>query len=525
MGNAPSDQSVPVIRLSGGWDTLLQGDARAALEQSVLPQFLPRQRWFGSKARQIQAIRLVEQATLRVQPTPAYLLLAQVEFADGASDLYFLPLAIATGSSPQVLARLVGTLGTAHLLDAIADADVCRTLLSVIAEGRTIPTDHACIRATATSVLSQMRDSTHEVLPVTIRPATSSNSLVFYGNRLLLKLFRRLETGINPDYEIGRFLTERSNFGRTPKMAGVLEYCRPNDEVVTLALLQEYIPGVVDGWQHALNALDKFYQCVSLFDEELPDKDSPLILTGSWRREARLLGRRTAEMHLALAGDSHDPAFAPEPLTAADLTSASEEVQRHAEEALQALRPHAADLSEAPLLIDAIRSLVRLDGTLTDVTGAMKIRCHGDYHLGQVMIADDVIILDFEGEPTRTIAQRRVKQSPLRDVAGMLRSFDYAAHAGLFTFTKQHHTDPALIEPLARLWQCWTCTAFLREYLTTAAGAAFLPATKEQTQKLLRLFMLGKACYELVYELNNRPDWVRIPLRGLLGLMQTRKRE
>jgi maltose alpha-D-glucosyltransferase/alpha-amylase len=524
MGSTASDPP-PELRLAGNWDTLLQSESRAALEQVILPAYLPQQRWFGAKSRQIQTIRLVDQAILHTSATPAFLLLAQIDFADGATDLYFLPVAVATGPGSLVLARLVGPQGSAVLYDAIADVDLCRALLTAIAEGRTVPTQHGNIRATATSAFAAVRGPAHEVLPVTLRPPTSSNSLVCFGDRILLKLFRRLEAGINPDYELGRFLTERTTFGRTPKMAGALEYHQPGAAVVTLALVQEFIPNAVDGWSDALKALSAFYESVALFEEKLPEPDHPLFLRGACTRLARLLGRRTAQMHLALASDSHEPAFAPEPLTAPDLASARADVQRDIEAALRALRAHATTLPEAALLLETICSLTRREGAIDYIAGLVKIRCHGDYHLGQTLVTDDVVLLDFEGEPTRTIAQRRAKQSPLRDVAGMLRSLDYAAHAGLMAFEKKRLADGPRLEPWAELWQCWTSKAFLREYLATAAGAAFLPATDDQMQRLLRLFLLGKACYELVYELNNRPDWVRIPLRGLLGLLLTRKRE
>src|SRR5581483_3092308 len=195
----------------------------------------------------------------------------------------------------------------------------------------------------------------------------------------------------------------------------------------------------------------------------------------------------------------------------ADLAAAGADVQQQAGEALAALQASSLNLPELQLLAEAARSLARRDGA----AGAAKIRCHGDYHLGQVLrVADDFVLLDFEGEPKRPVSERRAKQSPLRDVAGMLRSLDYAAYAGLFAFTHDQPEEFARLEPWAELWQRWTSAAFLREYLATAAGAPFLPAAPEQADRLLRLFMLGKAFYELVYELNHRPDWVRIPLRG-----------
>jgi maltose alpha-D-glucosyltransferase/alpha-amylase len=292
---------------------------------------------------------------------------------------------------------------------------------------------------------------------------------------------------------------------------------------VTLALLQQFVQNAVNGWQDALAEIATFLESVPReLTPVLPDCNV-IVLTGVG--SGALLGQRTAEMHLALTSDPHtllfDPAFAPEPMSVADLAALTAEVQRRGEEALQALRSRSHRIPEAHLLFEAARSLARLDAARAATTGLAKIRCHGDYHLGQVLRArNDIMIIDFEGEPTRTVAERRAKQSPLRDVAGMLRSIDYAAYAGLFAYTDNYPDEFERLEPWAEQWQQWTSEAFLREYLKTAAGAPFLPRDPDETQRLLRLFMLGKAFYELSYELNNRPDWVRIPLRGLLGLLR-----
>jgi maltose alpha-D-glucosyltransferase / alpha-amylase len=516
------DASLPEIRLAGGWETLFDSCALADLEQRALPLFLPRQRWFGGKARAIRSVHVVDWARLHDCPTPAYLVVARVEFADGASDLYFLPLAIATESVAAPLARLTGPTGDAFLHDALADAPFCQTLLAALANRQEFPTQKASIRAVPTSAFAEVRGDPAAPLAVTLGPATSSNSLVFFGQRFLLKVFRRLEEGANPDFEIGRFLTERAHFARAPKMAGALEYRRPGADIVTLALLQELVPNEADGWQHALAELANYYERVAAQGSDTP-ADSALV--GAYLHAAAQLGQRTAELHRALASDSQDPAFAPEPLTGADAAAIIADVRHQGEVALTTLQasevPERHSAEARQFLAEAPHALARLDQEGTRLTGAAKIRCHGDYHLGQVLrVAGDFYLLDFEGEPTRSIEARRAKQAPLRDVAGMVRSLDYAAYAGLFAFTKARPDEFARLEPWAERWQRWTSAAFLREYLSAAAGAPFLPTESEQTRRLLRLFALGKAFYELVYELNNRPDWVRIPLRGLLALLR-----
>jgi maltose alpha-D-glucosyltransferase/alpha-amylase len=531
-------------------EALLEGAARQALERSVLPEFLQRQRWFGGKARRLEGVRFVDRAVLPVGAAGALLTLLEVRFAGAAGDLYFLPLGVTAGPAAarllaslpsRVLARLKGPDGEALLHDALADDAVCTTFLTMIAAGGELPTQAGRIRAFATAAYAGLRGRPADPLPVTLGPETSSNSLVFYGRRLLLKLFRRLQVGINPDYEIGRFLTEQNVFDRIPKVAGTLEYLRPGAGPVTLAIVQQLVANQGDGWEHTVDELGRYFERASAVMNRsgaAPPDDRPLLelagaepppaareTVGRYLDEAATLGRRTAEMHLALAGGGRDPAFAPEPLAPDDVAALTAEVQEEGRQALAGLRDNLARLPEAVgpaarrFLEQGPGLLERLGRAPPAPRGVVKIRCHGDYHLGQVLWADDdFIVLDFEGEPTRTIEGRRAKQSPLKDVAGMLRSFNYAAYAGLFAFTHDRPGDFERLEPWADFWQRWASAAFLRAYRATAAAAPFLPAEPRTFAALLDAFLLAKALYELVYELNNRPDWVRIPLRGLLSL-------
>jgi maltose alpha-D-glucosyltransferase/alpha-amylase len=255
---------------------------------------------------------------------------------------------------------------------------------------------------------------------------------------------------------------------------------------------------------------------------------------GGYLETAATLGRRTAEMHTALASDASDRAFSPEPFTRDDLSALSMDASAQAQKALDALAQIVERSAKRgqPVLSDSVRreakqllrsrqvllNSIREAPSLDFVTS--KIRVHGDYHLGQVLWSEgDFYILDFEGEPARPIAERRQKQSPLKDVAGMVRSYSYAAYAGLYAYTASRPSEFERLEPWARLWQTWASAAFLRAYFLTTGDALFVPTEATQREELLRLWMLDKALYELNYELNNRPDWVRIPLRGVLGLL------
>jgi maltose alpha-D-glucosyltransferase/alpha-amylase len=544
-------KTLPTVEVADGWEKVLEGPGRQELERSVLPAFLRAQRWFGGKGRRVESVRLADWGASPAGSSRTFLSLLEVKFADGASDLYFLPIGVTTGPAasrmlevlkPSIIARLSGPGGEALLHDILADDDACTALLTAIGAGGEFALREGRVRGLATAAFRGLRGNPEQPLPVIRGPATSSNSLVFYGRRLLLKLFRRLEVGTNPDFEIGRFLTEENPFERIPRVAGTLEYHRPGSGPVTLAILQAMVPNQGDGWRHAIDELGRYYERASGRmsgpDPVAPDNrpllelsasappPGPLEAIGAYLHAAGTLGRRTAEMHLALAGDTGSPDFAPEPFTAADSAALCRSIRAQAERALAALKDNLERLPEevAPAgrrLLDQGRdALRRLDPDDLFRDGLMKIRCHGDYHLGQVLrVENDFVILDFEGEPTRSVEERRAKQSPLKDVAGMVRSYHYAAYAGLFEYTRDDPADFERLDPWADLWFQWVAAAFLREYRAAAGEAAFLPRDPRTFAALLDAFMLDKAFYELLYELNNRPDWVRIPLRGILALL------
>jgi maltose alpha-D-glucosyltransferase/alpha-amylase len=525
-----NDEGPPTLEVPVGPASLFEGAARQALERTVLPPYLRGQRWFGGKARRVEAVRFADWGALSAAPAQAFLTLAEVHFEDGGADLYCLPLAISTEGAAahvlqsmrsRVLARLTGLDGEALLHDALADDHACAALLGSIAEGRETALTEGRVRAFTTAAYTALRGRPEDLLPVALGPETSSNSLVMFGQRLLLKLFRRLEAGTNPDFEVGRYLTEATDFDHLPKTAGAIEYHSPRGQHVTLAILQALVRNQGDGWGHALGELARY------FERAAGSGEGPTV--GPYLEAAATLGRRTAELHCALATATADPAFAPEPMTAADVAALAEEIQVQGRRALEGMRESLRRLPEAVApaarqFLDEAPAVLRQWAEAPGVRpGAMKIRCHGDYHLGQVLWADnDFVILDFEGEPTRTVEERRAKQSPLKDVAGMLRSFDYAAYAGLFAFTRDRPDDFARLAPWAELWRQHVSAAFLRAYRATAAGAGFLPADAAQSEALLSAFLLAKVLYELTYELNNRPDWVGTPLRGILSLMEAR---
>jgi len=369
-----------------------------------------------------------------------------------------------------------------------------------------------------------------------------SNSSVIFGDRLILKIFRRLQEGINPDLEIGRFVTEKTDFSQIPPLAGALEYQGGKNEPMTIGLLQGLVPNQGDAWRYTLDSLRRYFEdCLTRQTDaaslpmskehivDLVQKGIPIVaqqMIGTYLSSAELLGQRTAELHGALASDPDDPAFSPEPFTPFYRRSLFQSMRTLAKQAFSLLAKRfqvlpAAVQADAAKVLDLEKELYSRFRTILDlkITG-MRTRHHGDYHLGQVLYTGkDFVITDFEGEPARAIGERRLKRSPLRDVAGMLRSFNYAAVFALRSGSFRPE-DVINLEPWSRFWNLWVSVGFLKSYFEVTANAGFLPKSKEELKTLLDIYILEKAVYELIYELNNRPDWVNVPIRGILEIAQ-----
>jgi len=371
--------------------------------------------------------------------------------------------------------------------------------------------------------------------------AEQSNSSILFGDRFILKLFRRQQAGPNPDCEIGQYLTQHAHFENIPAFLGSIDYMPQTGEPSTAAMLQTLVANEGDGWKLTVEELGRFYETsapVAFPAEgeaartmdlvELAEQPTSQVARdhiGIYLESAATLGRRTAELHIALASPTADPAFTPEPLTAADLNTSFAELRQTASATFDLLKENLAQLPDdllelAALLLSRRRNILdRFRSFGGEELQAQKIRIHGDYHLGQVLrVKTDYVIIDFEGEPARPLSERRAKQSPLKDVAGMLRSFGYAAYSTLMNYTTRRPEDLTRLEPWAQLWERSSAAEFLRAYRETTRTAEILPAGKDAFRRLLDVYLLDKALYELRYELNNRPTWLRIPLMGLLSL-------
>jgi maltose alpha-D-glucosyltransferase/alpha-amylase len=546
-GALPS-ASLPELRVTGSWETALTGPARERLENLLLG-YVRNRRWFAGKARKLKSAQISDLVAVPGAVGGAYLAAVVISYAEGDPDTYQLPLAYANAAeAPHIIerwphsaitwVRIPGEEGRGLIYDALGPPAFAEAVLGAIARRRRATGSRGTLIGSTTRAFVRVRGPETVRLEAALSVAEQSNNSVVFGERLILKVFRRLEEGVNPELEVGRFLTEKTNFAQIAPLAGSLEYRRDVGEPVTLAVLQGYVPNQGDAWQYTLNTLARFIQGAEQLDSEPPTMPRNVVqasaaelpeaaarTVGAYLESARLLGRRTAELHMALASDPTDPAFAPEKVTAQDQRSIYQSMSGLALRSTELLRTQLNKLPQDAR--EEARRVLELEPRIAAIfkkflgrrQETTRIRIHGDYHLGQVLYTGhDFVIIDFEGEPTRSLYERRLKRLALRDVAGMLRSFDYASQAALRSDQLAAETLPRL-RTWARFWVESVSAAFLKSYLAAAGTASFVPQAVDDLDLQLTTMLLEKALYELRYELNMRPDWVRIPLRGILEVL------
>jgi maltose alpha-D-glucosyltransferase / alpha-amylase len=534
---------LPTLLVSAVWQALFDGHARRVLERDALKPFLKRQRWFGSKARPIAAARFVDWQTIRPGPHPLFMTIVEVEFADGGPrERYILPVSAAGGAEAQtiservpgaIIAKLSGA-KAGVLFDALTDPSTGQVLFDLMRHGGEISLRHGSVRPqfieSAMGALAAEGDGLKPHIP----SLEQSNTNVLLGDRYLLKVFRRLQDGENPDIEIGRALAAAGSKARVPALIAWADYQSVSgQDRASLLMLQQQVPTRGAAWERAVDQVHQYLeraQVVMRGGQVMPaernGRNSMVEeIAGAYWTSLFLIGRRTGELHATLA-DLRGDGFGHVPLERAQLEQVSGEMQAQAARALDLLERQQTAL-EGDRLLKARRLLELRTHAMqpfkevaTLERAGQRIRIHGDFHLGQVLEVDgDVVIIDFEGEPTRTIAERRELKSPLRDVAGMLRSFAYAAHAGLRQFLRTQPDATASLVPWALAWEETMGEIYQRAYLAVLDGVGLLPPDPKTRQTLLNAFILDKAFYELTYELGSRPDWVDIPLDGLLRVL------
>ena len=532
-------EELPVLVLVEGWNSFfpdkvaawragLARRLRAQLEERIVPQYIAAQRWFAGKGAPITSARLLDH-TERQDPLPRWFAGIYSVESQGTSERYFVPLAIAFEDTeearwrrlqPSALARVRQQATVGVLADACGDDGFARAIIDAIGASAELPTQFGRVRFTPTALYAELRGDPTAELAVNPTGAQSSNTTLRVGDALFLKVYRKLQPGLNPELEIGRYLTEVAHFPNIVPVVGAAEYTDQESVTYTMALLQAYVANQGDGWTYTLDYLARF----------LEDRRSGVPMLddahGLYLSQVKTLAIRTAELHRALARPTDDQAFAPEPITAGDVTGWGAATRTAAETTLKLLSDRLPQLSAAvapdarALLARREILLQRIGQCTTSIPRGLKTRRHGDYHLGQVLLKrNDFVIVDFEGEPGRTLEERRHKHSPLTDVAGMLRSFAYARHAALERGAAQGGEESGRWEALLQTWEEEARRTFVTSY-DEVARASGLYESLQEARPLLTLFEIDKALYEVRYELGNRPDWTRIPLQSLLGLTE-----
>jgi maltose alpha-D-glucosyltransferase / alpha-amylase len=527
----------PVLVLFDGWSSLFRDrvvpwrismaeKTRLQFETDTLPRYIEAQRWYAAKGTPIERARIADHVVW--QEGKISWVLALLEVASAAEPAaYFMPLALAWEERDEERVRNLSTSAIAKIRqqanvgvmgDAFADEAFCRAVVVAMAKRRDIATVQGKLEFRPTAAFEQLAGRDFAALPVARPQGSSSNTVVVMGERLILKGYRRLRAGASPELEMGLYLTEVVRYPNCAAVAGTLEYAANDGQTKLLAMLQAYVANQGDGWTYSLEYLRRHLEV----HRTAPATDAlPVNAHEAYLVMIRTLARRTAELHVALATPTDNAAFAPQPLTRADFEGYRQRALGEARTALALLKSSMEQLPPADrdraneVLTRQDRLIARLEAAVAEETQGQKIRIHGDYHLGQVLVTrNDFVIVDFEGEPGHSMEQRLAKQSPLRDVAGMLRSFNYVEHSALRSVAHDD-VEYTKLAPLAHAWAAEVRAAFLSAYDAEARRAS-LYTTLAPGHGLLGLFELEKALYELRYELSNRPTWAGIPLQGIL---------
>jgi maltose alpha-D-glucosyltransferase/alpha-amylase len=529
-------EELPVLVLFDGWmsffrervqpwrtelaDTLLE-----RLEAEVLPGYIQNQRWYGAKGTALGRVTLADRMLWGEGEASWLVTLLR---ADAAT--YFLPLALAWEETeeerirelaPVTIAKVRQQAKVGVLADACADERFCLQVLKAVGEGVQVAMQEGSLRCTPTRAFPEIAGEELDDLKASRVQAQSTNTTVTLGERVFVKYYRRLRAGVNPELEIGRFLTEVARFPNCVPVAGALEYARRDTaEPATLALVQAFIPNQGDGWEYTLNYLERYLDSRRSVAEAPPGSPH-----GGYVALMQTLATRTAQLHRAFTTAGGGTAFDPEPLAAPDVAAWKRQARAEARETIALLKARVSSLSErhqprARKVLEAGGAIERLiEECPAPQQAALRIRHHGDFHLGQVLLRNnDFLIIDFEGEPSRTVEEGRRKHSPLRDVAGMLRSFSYARWSAAM-HAVEALTDQERVLSALEDWEREAREAFLGAYEDAARGSGLF-ASFDDVRGLLALFELEKVLYELRYELNNRPAWTHIPLEGLVGFIR-----
>ena len=556
LADVRREAPAPRVAVRTGWDELID-PARFDWLEPALKNYLTEVGAQVGRPRPIREVR-IRQAVRLPGEFAAALVLLDADFQDGETQLRALPVAFVTGEAagwvpPGGVIATVNKFGerVGVLYDARTDPTFCAAVLRAIAQNSRLTLEVGELTATAYPQFAAARGSDEIPQPITTQRGEQHNVSINYGNRLILKSFERLEPGANPDLELGRFLTDHTTYNRAAPVVGSVELHLPETPPITVSVLTQYVPNEGDAWQYTLGVLSRFYDAALTSPLDVPppapsdawtpgsDATPPAgarELINGYMQTAELLGRHTAEMHRALASGTHNPATAPEPFGKLYQRSIYQGMRTHTGLVFRELTRHLRHLPEptralAERLLAAEQPLLRRYRAAlgSEVTG-YRTRVHGNYHLGELLYTGtDFVVIDLEGDPNRALSERRIKRSPMRDVADMVRSFQYAALGPVYGLESARGSFPGQVreedrEKLlgwARFWSSWTAARFVQAYFAGMNGSGLLPVNPTVCRDLLELYVLEKGVIELGAELAQRPDWVPVPLTGLVDLLES----
>ena len=538
----------PILKVAE-WEQLLQNKVRAKFENEILPDYLNSCRWFGGKSRVIQNISVINKVDIPVKNLHSTLITIEVNYNDGLPEVYQLPLGFITQKTEDefrevppkgIIAKLQVNGEEGYLFDAVYSESFRNVLFRNIKKGRKLKSGrgHLVFYHSDNDF-----DPDSEKINSKILNAEQSNTSLIFDNRYFLKLYRKLDNTINPDLEITKYLTEKTEYKNSPRFVGAIEYAPDTKNIIVLGMMQDLIPNQGDAWDYTKDSLKRFFERVLTQPKDAPEEKTEHTLQPMRYQELSenmkdlmgvvfperisLLGARTAEMHRALAANPYEKDFEPEPFSLHYQRSLFSSLQSLTRNAFQNLQKNLKTLpehiqAEAQQVLDLKGEVLKSFKKVYDhKIPIMKIRTHGDYHLGQVLwTGKDFVIIDFEGEPARSFSERRLKRSPLRDVAGMVRSFHYAAYSSIIEPEFDQQKKEGDLDTWAESWYYLVTRMFLQGYYENVGENDFIPTNEEDKDILMQTFLLEKAIYEMNYELNNRPDWVLIPLRGILSCIK-----
>lgn len=532
---------LPILKTDISWEKIFDNYIEVRiLERKILPLFMKKCRWFGGKAKVISKVAINKVIPVKVEGDTHFLLIIEVHYVQRLPELYFLPLTFVLSDS--ISERVEYTLQSVvcrgeiqdkagFLMDSSYDRVFRDFLFHNMEKGARVKDDEGGVLEFNSSVFAKLDASR---VDSKVLKADQSNTAIIYNDKYFFKFYRKLEKQINPDLEIIRFLTENTTFQNSPKFAGSVEYRDAEGNVIVFGLLQEKVDNQGDAWGMTMDSVARYYERViskskniklptlinkpAIKFEEAPAIIQEFVGRGFYERVVRL-GQRTAEMHIALSSDASNPAFVPERFTPnyqRSLYSSLRKLLKDRfsllENSLSKLDPQTQELAKHVLALEDTILESFTEVYQTKIT-AIKTRIHGDYHLGQVLFTGkDFIIIDFEGEPGFSFSERRLKKNPFKDVAGMMRSFHYAAYGKILLNENYRDRDLEFLEQAAEQWQHYVSRFYLGAYMERIGMGTNL---SEENDMLIRTFLIEKAIYELGYELNARPDWVNIPLKGI----------